>query len=438
MSRLVQPTRILIVGGGGREHALAWKLAAEPGVNEVVVAPGSDAIAQEPRVRVAAGVDPLDPAAIVALARARAAELAVIGPEAPLAAGVANELAASGVATFGPTAAAARIESSKAFCREIAMAAGVPMATGQAFGPEDRAAAADYAADLAAHGGVVVKVDGLAAGKGVTVCDTAVEALAAIGATDGPLVIEERLRGREASVIAICDGRTALTLPAARDHKRLGDGDTGPNTGGMGAYSPVPDLPDALAEDIVERFHRPVLAELARRGTPFRGALYAGLILTDDGPRLLEFNARFGDPETQVILPRLAIPLGPILLAAARGRLNTDTEIPVLPGAAVGIVIAAAGYPGEIEPGARITALDHDGRLPDAPDVIVFHSGTVHERPGIFLANGGRVITVVGCGRDLAAARAAAEGAADRIAWPGAQRRHDIGLDLPIAVGAAR
>jgi phosphoribosylamine---glycine ligase len=205
----------------------------------------------------------------------------------------------------------------------------------------------------------------------------------------------------------------------------------------MGAYSPVPDLPDALAEDIVERFHRPVLAELARRGTPFRGALYAGLMLTDDGPRLLEFNARFGDPETQVILPRLATPLGPILLAAARGRLQANTEIPVLPGAAVGIVLASAGYPGEVEPGARITALDDDGRLPDAPDVIVFHSGTFHELPGVFLANGGRVLTVVGRGADLGSARRVAEDAADVIAWPGMQRRHDIAAHVPVPAAIA-
>ncbi|HXI81199.1 MAG TPA: phosphoribosylamine--glycine ligase [Verrucomicrobiae bacterium] len=436
MSRLVQPTRILIVGGGGREHALAWKLAAEPGVNEVVVAPGSDAIAHEPRVRVSTGVDPLDSAALVGLARERAVEVAVIGPEAPLAAGVADALVAAGVATFGPTAAAARIESSKAFCREIAMSAGVPMATGRAFAAADRAAATDYAADVAARGGVVVKEDGLAAGKGVTVCDTAGEAAAAIAATDAPLVIEERLRGREATVIAICDGRIAIALPPARDHKRLGDGDTGPNTGGMGAYSPVPDLSDAEAEEIVERFHRPVLAELSRRGAPFRGALYAGLMLTDDGPRLLEFNARFGDPETQVILPRLATPLGPLLLAAARGRLETGTAIPVLAGAMVGIVLASAGYPGEVQPGARIATLDAAGRLPDSPDVLVFHSGSVPDHGSTFVANGGRVLTVVGRGANLAAARAAAEVGADRIAWPGAQRRHDIGLELPIAVGA--
>jgi phosphoribosylamine--glycine ligase len=437
VSHLVQPTRILIVGGGGREHALAWKLAAEPGVNEVVVAPGSDAIAREPRIVRAAGVDPLDPTAVVALARERAVELVVIGPEAPLAAGVADALIDARIPVFGPSAAAARIESSKTFCRDVAMAAGVPTATGRAFA-EDRAAATTYAADLAAGGGVVVKKDGLAAGKGVTVCSTVGEAEAAIAATDGPLVIEELLRGREASVIAICDGRTAIALPAARDHKRLADGDRGPNTGGMGAYSPVPDLPDSLAADIVDRFHRRVLAELARRGTPFRGALYAGLMLTDDGPRLLEFNARFGDPETQVILPRVATPLAPLLLAAARGTLDPAATIPVLPGATVGIVLASAGYPGEVEPGARITALDADGRLPDAPDVLVFHSGSFHEHGSTFVPTGGRVLTVVGRGRDLAAARAAAETAANRIAWPGSQRRHDIGLDLPIAVGAGR
>jgi phosphoribosylamine--glycine ligase len=228
-------------------------------------------------------------------------------------------------------------------------------------------------------------------------------------------------------VIAICDGEHAVALPISRDHKRLGDGDRGPNTGGMGAYSPLPDLPDEEAEAILDAFHRPVLAELARRGTPFRGALYAGLMLTDDGPRLLEFNARFGDPETQVILPRLAAPLAPRLLAAARGRLGSTGPIPVLPGAAVGIVLASAGYPGEVEPGAAISALDDDGRLPDSPDVWVFHAGTAREGTAVFRATGGRVLTVVGRGPDLAAARATAESAADRIAWPGARRRHDIG-----------
>jgi phosphoribosylamine--glycine ligase len=326
---LITPTRILIVGGGGREHALAWKLAAEPGVNEIVVAPGSDAIGLEPRVRCEPGVDPLDGAAIVAVARRVAAELVVIGPEAPLAAGVADALLEAGVAVFGPTAAAARIESSKAFCHEVAVAAGVRMAHAEAF--TDVSAATTFATELATTGrGVVVKADGLAAGKGVTVCDSATDAeraIAELAIAIGPdpgapwVVVEERLIGSEASLIAICDGRDAIALPLARDHKRLLDGDDGPNTGGMGAYSPLPDLSDDGVDDLLAAFHRPILAELAHRGTPFRGALYVGLMLTADGPVLLECNARFGDPETQAIMPRLAVSLGPILLAAARGHL---------------------------------------------------------------------------------------------------------------------
>jgi len=440
MSRLVQTTRILIVGGGGREHALAWKLAAEPGVNEVVVAPGSDAISREPRVRVAPGIDPLDPAGIVALARERAVELAVIGPEAPLAAGVADALVVAGVATFGPSRAAARIESSKAFCRDVADAVGVPMALGRAFSAAQHDAATAFAAEHADRGGVVVKADGLAAGKGVIVCRTAVEAATAIAGIAGALVVEERLVGREASVIALSDGRTAVALPIARDHKRLEDGDRGPNTGGMGAVSPLADLPDDAAPAILEAFHRPVLDELARRGALFRGALYAGLMLTDDGPRLLEFNARFGDPETQVVLPRIATPLGPLLLAAARGGLDPATTIPVLPQASVGIVLAAAGYPAAPVRGATIDALDDAGQLAGAPDVRVFHSGTRRTGPTSFEVSGGRALTVVGRGSDVAAARAAAIDGVDRIAWPGAQWRHDIGADVasPLAAGASR
>ncbi len=370
-SGLVMPTRILIVGGGGREHALAWKLAVEPGVNEVVVAPGSDGIATEPRVRCLRDVDPLDGAAVVRAARAIAAELVVVGPEAPLAAGVADALRAAGVAVFGPDAAAARIESSKAFCHDVAAAAGVPMARAAVFEAADHPAASRFAQALDADGrGLVVKADGLAAGKGVVVCDDlrqALTAIAALLATPGSrVVVEERLHGAEASSIALCDGRDALALPLARDHKRLGDGDTGPNTGGMGAYSPLPDLPDEAADDLVERFHRPILAELARRGTPFRGALYAGLMLTADGPVLLECNARFGDPETQAVLPRLAVPLGPLLLAAAQGRLLDAAmplglegrRLPSLPGASVAIVLAAAGYPDAPRRGDSIDGLD--------------------------------------------------------------------------------
>jgi len=453
--RLVMPTRVLVVGGGGREHALAWKLAAEPGVNNVIVAPGSAGIASEPRVRVVPGVDPLDGTELVELARREAVELAVIGPEAPLAAGVADELLAAGVPTFGPSAAAARIESSKAFCREIAAAAGVRMAEGRAF--ETLAPARAYAHDLAARGdGVVVKADGLAAGKGVTVCSNAWEAdeaLDALFADDaGPgvgsagvrVVVEERLEGEEASLIALCDGSHALALSLARDHKRLADGDRGPNTGGMGAYSPLADLPDEAVPGLVGSIHRPILAELARRGTPFVGALYAGLMLTRAGPVLLECNARFGDPETQVLLPRLATALGPLLLAAARSELGgaaatavaPDGRLPVTRDAAVGVVLASAGYPDAPLRGDEIEGLEAAAKT----GALVFHAGTSRDEDGAWYTAGGRVLTVVGRGPGIEAARTAAEMAADAISWHGMQRRHDIGADLgePAAVGSAR
>jgi phosphoribosylamine--glycine ligase len=377
-------------------------------------------------------VDPLDPAAVVTAARRFAAELVVIGPEAPLAAGVADALIEAGIAVFGPTAAAARIETSKAFCRDVAAAAGVPTAEGRSFSLDQQAAAVAFAEGLGDRG-VVVKVDGLAAGKGVTVCDTQGQAAAAIAAIDGPFIVEERLTGPEASLIAICDGRDARALPLSRDHKRLADGDNGPNTGGMGAFSPLPDLSDDQADELLDRFHRPVLRELARRGTPFRGALYAGLMLTSDGPRLLEFNARLGDPETQAILPRLGAPLGPVLLAAARRALAGVPPIPTLPGAAVAIVLASAGYPGRPTMGDRIDGLDaakDDGAL-------IFHAAT-RQVAGGWETAGGRVLSVVGRGPTLEAARAAAERAADRIAWPGHQRRHDIGVDVHVPAAAAR
>jgi phosphoribosylamine---glycine ligase len=434
---LVMPTRILIVGSGGREHALAWKLSGEPGVNEVVVAPGSDAMADLARVRRIGSVDPLDGDAVVAAARSVSAELVVIGPEAVLAAGVADALGAAGIPVFGATAAAARIESSKAFCHEIAAASGVPMARAGAF--RDAGAAIAFARELDADGqGVVVKADGLAAGKGVTVAVDLDEAIAAIDAAIavGDVVVEERLSGREASLIALCDGRDALALPPARDHKRLLDGDLGPNTGGMGAYSPLPDLPDSATDGLLERFHRPILAELARRGTPFRGALYAGLMLTADGPVLLECNARFGDPETQAILPRLAAPLGPLLLAAARGRLADaagplgldGARLPTLPGSTVAVVMAAAGYPEAPRRDDRIDGLDAAA----GHGAIVFHAGTARDDAGGYRTAGGRVLAVVGRGADLEAARQAADAAAAAIDFAGSQRRHDIGADALI------
>ena len=427
---LHMPTRILVVGGGGREHALAWKLAAEPGVNEVLVAPGSPGIAEEPRVRVAAGVGATDIDAIVALARADATELVVVGPEAPLAAGLADALEEARIPVFGATRAASEIEWSKAFCHEIAGAAGVRMAACSVC--TTRAEADRAIARFAASGsGFVIKEDGLAAGKGVTVLDPGADATSLVDDlfaredVDTRIVVEERLYGPEASVIAVCDGERAIALPAARDHKRLADDDRGPNTGGMGAYSPLPDLTDADVDAVLANVHRPILAELARRGRPFRGFLYAGLILTSDGPVLLECNARLGDPETQVTLPRLGGPLGPVLLAAARGALPVDlpTRFPTLPGASVGVVLAGGSYPTRSSAGDAITGVD-DARRHGA---LVFHAGTEHTADG-WVTNGGRILTVVGRGPDLDAARAVAERAADAIAVPGLQRRRDIGL----------
>jgi phosphoribosylamine--glycine ligase len=434
------PTRILVVGGGGREHALAWKLAAEPGVNEVIVAPGSDGIATEPRVRTI-DVPGGDIGAYVDIARARAVELVVIGPEAPLAAGLADAFLEARIPVFGPTAAAAAIESSKAFCHEIAAAAGVPMA--RSVVARGYANARDAVERFLDEGdGVVVKQDELAGGKGVSVFGAGDDDRRDVDSLihdlyddpewqDRTIVIEERLSGPEASLIAITDGRDVLALPFARDYKRLLDGDVGPNTGGMGAHSPLPDLPDDLVGDMLDRFHRPVLAELARRGTPFSGALYAGIMLTPHGPRLLEFNARFGDPETQVLLPRVATPLGPILLAAARGQLagaiagpgSDAATIPVLPGAAVGIVIAAQGYPWQPLSGDRVAGIE-DAR---ADGSLVFHSGTRRDAEGAWRSDGGRLLTVVGRGPDLDAARLAAERGAALITGPGLQRRRDIG-----------
>ncbi|HEY6569350.1 MAG TPA: phosphoribosylamine--glycine ligase [Candidatus Limnocylindrales bacterium] len=439
---LVMPTRILVVGGGGREHALAWKLGREPGVNEVLVAPGSAGIAGEPHVRVA-GLDPLEPVAVVALAREHAAELVVVGPEAPLATGVADALREAGVAVFGPDRKAARLETSKAFCHEVAEAAGVRTPRARAFRPGEVATAEAFVRELDATGaGAVLKADGLAGGKGVIVTESLGQALELVPsflagrpADEPALVIEERLQGREASVIALCDGTSAIALPAARDHKRLCDDDRGPNTGGMGAYSPLPDLDANAVERVLEAVHRPILAEMAGRGSPFRGFLYAGLMLTADGPALLECNVRLGDPEAQVILPRIAGSLGPLLLAAARGRLPVDAppRIPELPGAAVGIVLAAKGYPGDPRRGDPIRGLE----TATGPGALVFHAGTLGRPQGGFGTNGGRVLTVVGRGPDLTAARDAAERAANTIDWDGLQRRHDIARDLPIPAGAS-
>ena len=453
------PARLLVLGGGGREHALVWSLAREAAVEAVLVAPGSDAIAGEPKARCFPDVSAVDAAAVVALATRENVDLVVVGPEAILEAGVVDALTDAGVPTFGPTRAAARIEWSKAFCRDVAAAAGVRMARGREFAALEPALA--YARDEAGRPGsrgVVVKADGLMAGKGVTVCDDFVTAETALRTLFAAVksnvsrkpeakppvavavVIEERLVGAEASLIALCDDHAALALPPARDHKRLLDGDRGPNTGGMGAYSPVPDLPESLCATLIDVVHLPILAELARRGAPFRGALYAGLMLTPEGPVLIECNARFGDPEIQALLPRLAVPLGPLLYGAAQGDLAgaagvlglTGRMLPTTGDAAVAIVLAAANYPETPRRGDAISGLEDAART----GASVFHAGTVRAAAGTagqYTTNGGRVLAVVGTGHTLAAARAAAEKAADKIAWEGMQRRHDIAAALPPA-----
>ncbi|MFO1539338.1 MAG: phosphoribosylamine--glycine ligase, partial [Chloroflexota bacterium] len=354
--------RVLVVGTGGREHALAWRMAGEPGVERVVVAPGNALIGET--LPVAPAVGHVDAPAVAALAQAERADLVVIGPEAPLVAGMADALHAAGIAVCGPSAAAARLEASKAFCREVAEAAGVPMAEGRAF--DAVAPAVAFAARY--DGRVAVKADGLAGGKGVTVCGSLAEAGAALraaieegrfGVSGRSVVVEEALVGPELSVIVLADASGMLVLPGARDHKRLGDGDAGPNTGGMGAVSPAPGADDARVVAIAERFHRPVLAELARRGTPFRGALFGGFMLTPDGPRLLEFNVRIGDPEAEAIVPRLDVPLARLLAAVAHDRLIPEAAalgiagplLPVRAGAGVSLVLAAPGYPEEVRTG---------------------------------------------------------------------------------------
>ncbi len=437
------PRTVLVIGSGAREHALGWRLRRDPGVERVLEAPGNAGHADVAEIcpEVAAADHP----AIVALARREHVDLVVVGPEAPLVGGLADRLVAAGIPTFGPSAAAAALEGSKALCRRIAARARVPMAPGAVF--DAVAPALAYAAALG--GPVVVKADGLAAGKGVTVCRTLAEAEMALqdalerrvfGEAGRRVIVERALVGREASVIAICDTTTALALPAARDHKRIGDGDRGPNTGGMGAYSPLPDLDDVTVAQIVSEFHIPTLAALAARGRPFRGALYAGLMLTAEGPRLLEYNVRFGDPEAQAILPRVTAPLAPLLLAAATDRLSAaaaalgigDTLLPASPDAAVAVVLAAAGYPGKPVTGDPIAGID----AARARGALVFEAGTAR-RDGSVVTAGGRVLTVVGQGTDLAAAATAAYAAAELVQFRGRQLRRDIGPALgPPGVGA--
>ena len=397
---------VLLVGSGGREHALAWRIAQSPRLGELHATPGNPGIAS------LGTCHPLradDAESLRDLCREVAIDLVVVGPEAPLVAGVADDLRHAGVAVFGPSAAAARIEGSKSFAKEIMLAAGVSTAR-----------------ELSeARAPCVVKADGLAAGKGVFVCRSDEEVAAALPrarALGGRVVVEELLEGSEVSLFAVCAGDDAVTLAPAQDFKRLGDGDEGPNTGGMGSYSPVPLVDEEEAEALVEAVHRPVLRELARRGTPFQGLLYAGLMLTETGPRVLEFNCRFGDPETQAVLPRLEGDLLEALAAAASGSL-AGVDLGAGPDAAVTVVLAAAGYPDAPQTGARIDGIE----AAEAEGALVFHAGTAL-RDGTLVSAGGRVLSLTSVAPSVGAAREQVYRAVDQIEIPGAQYRRDIAL----------
>lgn len=409
---------VLVLGSGGREHALAWKLSQSPTVGRVVVAPGNAGWAD----RVA--IDPKDTAAVVDLARSLRADLVMVGPEDPLAAGVVDALDAVGIPAFGPRAAPAQLEASKAHSKAVMDASGVPTA---AWGRFTDAATASAWVDAQPFR-VVVKASGLAAGKGVVVCEDAAEAHAAIagmleggalGDAGAEVVVEERLEGEEASLLAFCDGERYAVMPAAQDHKRVGEGDTGPNTGGMGAYAPAPvaaGQEDALAEIAIA----PILAEMRRRGTPFRGVLYAGLMLTPHGVRVLEYNVRFGDPETQILLPLLATPLDEVLLACALGQLD-PAAVKWHDLHAATVIAAAYGYPATVRKGDVIDGL---GDVP--PEVTVFHAGTSQTDAGVVTA-GGRVLAITSTGTTLREALERAYGGLGKIHYAGMHARRDIG-----------
>lgn len=417
--------RILIIGSGGREHALTWKLSQRPDVDEIFVAPGNGGTAG---IAVNVPIKDNDIPALVAFAKEKAVDLVVPGPELPLTLGVVDAMKEAGIPCFGPVAACARLEGSKSFAKEVMQAAGVPTAAAGVFTNR-----ADADAFAASHGApLVIKADGLAAGKGVIVAMTDEEVKAALdlmfensafGDAGSTVLIEEFLRGEEVSLLCFCDGKTALPLPSAQDHKAVFDGDKGPNTGGMGAYSPAPVLPDEKLDAMADIVARPILAEMARRGTPFTGILYAGLMMTADGPKVLEYNVRFGDPECQPLLMRLKNDLADVMTACIEGRLDS-IKLEIEDRSALGVVLTSAGYPGSYPKGMPISGIEEAENM---DDVQVFQAGTRKEGDRI-LANGGRVLCVTALGKNLKDAQKRAYEGLDHLTMEHSQFRNDIGL----------
>jgi phosphoribosylamine--glycine ligase len=417
--------RILVVGGGGREHALCWAIAASPLCDRLYCAPGNAGIAREATC-VPIGAEEVD--ALVAFAQEKAIDFVVVGPEAPLVLGLADRLSEAGIKVFGPSAKAAELEGSKGFMKDLCAKYGIPSAAYARF--TDAAAAKAYLRTEGAP--IVVKADGLAAGKGVTVAETLAEAEGAVdaaliegafGEAGAEVVIEECLVGEEASVFALVDGATALPLASAQDHKQVGDGDTGPNTGGMGAYSPAPIVTDDLAHRVMDEILQPTVHAMREEGRPYKGVLYGGLMITAEGPKLLEYNVRFGDPECQVLMARLKSDLLPALIATSDGLLESF-DLRWHEEAALAVVLAAKGYPGAYEKGTVIRgveAAEEDGA------VVVFHAGTKTGEDGALLANGGRVLGVTALGATVGEAQSRAYAAVDRIDWPQGFCRRDIG-----------
>ena len=413
---------VLLIGSGGREHALAWKLSASPLLTKLYAAPGNPGIAQEAEC---VALDVADHAAVVRFCRDRSIDLVVVGPEAPLVAGIADDLRAAGIRVFGPSAAAARLEGSKGFTKDLCATKNIPTGAYGRF--TDAAAARAYV--VAQGAPIVVKADGLAAGKGVTVAMTVDEALDAIdacfsgafGGAGAEVVVEAWLDGEEASFFCLCDGRTALPFGSAQDHKRVGDGDTGPNTGGMGAYSPAPVMDEATVARVMREIVEPTLEGMAEMGSPFTGILFVGLMVTKDGPQLIEFNVRFGDPECQVLMLRLKDDLLALMNGAVDGQL-AHMSARWRDEAALTVVMAAKGYPGAPEKGSEIRGLD--GAAESGCEI--FHAGT-QARDGRILADGGRVLAVTASAPTVTQAAARAYACVDRIDWPGGFCRRDIG-----------